>query len=268
MSAIQLFANHQGMSLAAAQAAALPVGPFDPTRPLKYWFDPNGGEMYNVFQEDAPGYVGTMMVPSAQSSTLNIPGSFVYPAYAPAPCIVTMLGPYGPTSTGDLSNSVCLQAYAQAILDEIAFLYPGKTLKLQQGMTGIFQYLYPDMRRQWDIVDQDGAIVISNVQALIALQNSGGMNAPGAWATTLSGGLPVWIVTPQVINPPAGAVILPVPIRALLPGEAIVPVTNNPFQAGSFEVVNGAIQIAAVKAAIAQETALLAQLEAQFPGAA
>lgn len=256
------------MTLAAAQAAGLPVGPFDPNRPLKYWFDPAGGEMYNVFQENAPGYVGTIMVPSLQSATLNIPGSFTYVAYAPAPCTVTMLGPYGATDMGDLSSQVCYQSAAQAILNEIAFLYPGKTLKLQQGMTGMFRFIYPDNRREWDIVDQDGYIVISNVQSLIALQNAGGVDAPGAWGPKLSGGVPVWIVYPQVLNPPADAVILPVPIRALLPGEAIVPVTNNPFQAGSFEVVNGAIQIAAVKAAIAQETALLAQLEAQFPEAA
>jgi hypothetical protein len=217
------------------QATGQQAPPFDPTQPLKGWADPApSGQPYLVFDSTAvaTGYVSQMTLTPAQAAQLNLPGVYNYPAYVSPPTDAMEVGPYGPI--GQVSpDQVCMQAGAQEIGNQIAPLYPGRTISVVQENNGVFHYIYGlDPRRQWYIQIGNTAVL---AQALIETQNGHGAGAPGDWALT-SMAL-TWIYDPPVTTAPASAVTVPVPIRPLLPNEEIVNLPGSLFnQTGSWVV--------------------------------
>jgi hypothetical protein len=270
VSQLALFPDHTGTTLQAAQAAGLPVKPFNPNQAIQAWFDPAPADgIYNVLDTTnaAGGYIDQVVVAPAQAAVMNLPGTYAFPAYAPAPCIVTLMEGGMVAGGGDISSDVCLETDAQEIVNEIAPLYPGQTLTAILLGTGVYSYVYAagELRREYAI--KSGAQTIAgNVQALIQAKNAGGVGAPGNWRLVALPGSAytalTWVPTPQITAAPAGAVTLPVPIRPLGPGEAIVPVTGVLPGSNAFQVVDAAAQRAAIQTQIDALEAELAALPA------
>lgn len=217
------------------QATGQQAPPFDPSQPLKGWSDPApSGQPYLVFDSTAAatGYVSQMTLTAEQASQLNLPGVYNYPVYVSPPTDAVEAGPYGPVGPAS-PDAVCLQTEAQAIANQIAPLFPGQTVSVLQQNSGLFHYVYgSDPRRLWYVQVGNAAFV---AQTLIEARNGHGAGAPGHWTLT-SAGLN-WIYDPPVTAAPAGAVTIPVPIRALLPNEQIVHLPGSLFnQAGSWVV--------------------------------
>jgi hypothetical protein len=228
-------------SRAAAAAAGIAVGPYNAAQPIKGWALPAGG-VFSYFDPNSPatGYVGTMPpLSDADAAQINLPGAYTYPAYTVAPCPITWAG-----GSGDVSGFVCLKADAQAVMALIQPLYPKVTLSLAETDQGQFAFAYAagELRREWAIEPLG-----KNAQELIAAMNAAGAGAPGSFALVTIEGFPnqlVWQAAPQVTIAPAGALTLPVPIRALNPGESIQPVTGVLPGSNAFQVVNTAAQLA------------------------
>jgi hypothetical protein len=200
--------------------------PYNVALPVKGWTDPNcaANTIYTVFDATAAatGYVVQLSVPLADCG-VNLPGAYTYPAFVPpAPTDATLVGPFG--SVGNVSaDSVCLKADAQALANTLAPLYAGSTLTVvDNSMAGIYHTVYgQDPRRQWGIsISATSLPGVMYAQPVIESAARFGVGAPGHWSLApLSPGLPAalnWVQDPQVINAPAGAVPVPVPIRALL----------------------------------------------------
>ncbi|HLY16627.1 MAG TPA: hypothetical protein VKR61_05355 [Bryobacteraceae bacterium] len=229
------------------QATGQQAPPFDSTRPLKGWMDPApSGQPYNVFDAtaSATGYVAKLNLDPADAATLNLPGVYIYPAYVPAPTDAMEWGPLGPIGPLDPST-VCTQPDAQQTANEIAALYPGQVLSIQQENAGVYHIVYgTDPRRQWYIVVGAG----SNAPALpagslIAAKYQQGVGHPYHWAMQPAAGSSnqkpelTCIFDTPVTAAPAGAVIMPAPIRPLLPNEQIVHLPGSLFsQAGTWVV--------------------------------
>ena len=258
----------------AAQAAGVMVGPYDPAKPIKQWVDPTGGSiLYNVFDPSAAssGYVSQILVSPLDARNLNLPGAYVYPKFSPPPCVVTMSGPYGQVGAGDISSFAALAGDAQAMLNQIAPLYPGKALTLVEGEVGQYTFNYGTCAsRDWVIMSgsANARVTIGNAEQLIAAQNANGVGVPGSWKILPLPSEPkytvlTWVPMPQVTTAPAGAVTLPAPIRPLMPGESIQPITGVLPGSNAFQVINTSAQIALLEAQIAALQAQLAALQAQ-----
>ena len=217
------------------QATGQQAPPFNAAAPIKGWTDPSpSGQPYNVFDPNAAatGYISQVTVPAAQAGSVNLPGVYNYPPYVAPPTDAMQVGPLG--TIGPASpDQVCLQSDAQAIVNEIAPLYPGQTITIVQEPPGVYHYVYGvDPRRQWILQIGNTGMV---AQTLIEAKNAHGAGAPGHWALT-SVGL-TWIYDTPVISAPANAVTLAVPVRALLPNEKIVKLPGTLFnQAGTWVV--------------------------------
>jgi hypothetical protein len=247
--------------------------PFNPALPLKAWFDSvalgaDGPAAYIVFDSTsaATGYEVAMGVP-ASSAGVNLVGTYNFPAYVEVPTDATETGPFGPVGLVE-PNTVCLLADAQALAVAIAPLYPGKTVSvLDNSAKGIYRIVYGnDPRRQYGITVSGGGPSWQFAQSLIESKYVIGVGSPGHWAIAQEGmtafaGL-TWMADPQVTTAPAGALSVPVPIRALLPNEQfqLVPPSNPLFSVATWMVVRTDMQLAVTLVQIQQ---LVAQYNAQ-----
>src|ERR1051326_1259676 len=87
ISVLNLFPTYASRA-AYQQATGQQAPPFDPSQPLKRWFDPAPtGQSYLVFDSSAAdsGYVSQLAMPAAQAARLNLPGIYNYPAYVSPP---------------------------------------------------------------------------------------------------------------------------------------------------------------------------------------
>src|ERR1035438_3983508 len=113
--------------------------PFDPTKPVKNWFDPApNGQPYLMF-DTAAGKLITMPLPVSIAATVNLPGTYNYPAFVETPkdamqnCMVSEIA-----STPIDPATLCLVPEAQAIAKAIAFLFPDrKSTRLNSSHLGI-----------------------------------------------------------------------------------------------------------------------------------
>jgi hypothetical protein len=272
ISDLNLFTNYVDRAAYLA-AVGTQAPPFNPALPIKGWADPApGGQPYLMFDAGAPpAYTVELAVPAAAAGAVNLPGAYNYPAYVETPTDAELVGPYGPVGPIP-ANEVCLEADAQTVANAISPLYPGKTLTVMENSNaGIFYTVYgTDPRRQWAIA-ANGAQLIPYAQSLIEAAREYGVDAPGHWALAPLVGAdaafpPVltWVEDPQVTVAPAGAVTLPVPIRALLPNERfqLVSPSNPLFGQASWMVVRTDLAPAITLAEVQQ---LVAQYNAQ-PG--
>jgi len=283
ISALDLFSVYSTRA-AYQQATGQQAPPFDSTLPIKGWADPAPtGQPYLVFDSTATatGYVNQLTVPPAQASQLNLPGTYNYPAYVPAPTDAQEMGPYG--AVGGVSPDViCLESDAQAVANAVAPLFPGQTLTvfetMQQGQS-VYYYSYPadEQRRCWAFqatINNFNATVFA--QQLIEAQYTHGVGAPGQW-TLSSTGLN-WVYDQPVTAAPANAVTLGAPIRPLLPNEQIVHLPGSLFNPSGTWVVertdlpqpaapeSTSQQLSDLQAAVAALQAALQALQAKLGG--
>jgi hypothetical protein len=243
ISALYLFAVY--LTRASYQATfERQAPPFDPTKPVKNWFDRDAnGQPYLMFDTTA-GKLITMPLPAAIASSVNLPGSYNYPAFVETPtdatqnCLVSEIAP-----TPIDPATLCLQTEAQAIAKAIAFLFAGKTVTVAQQAYGMFYGVFPadELRRQWCIlvngVSPYGAGFDLHAKTLILGRDSGGVGAPQHWIYAPADGEPAndptvqSIPDEQITLVPAGAMTLPVPIEPLAADQqfVLVPPSNALF---------------------------------------
>ena len=241
-----LFPNYA--TRAAAQSAGVYVGAYNEALPVKGWADPSGtGGNYSYFDPTAEstGYVSELFIPPSQAAVYNLPGIAYFPPPVYLPCIVTQGG-----YSNDLSDVVCNESDAQTMLTTLQnyepALFPNKTLTLKEDQGGMFpiQYAATETRRKWMILVN--GVSIGPAQAYIMDMNKFGVGAPINWVMEF--GEPQAVEVTQVQTAPTGAVVLPMPIRALLPGESIQPLPSKPPGAIAWSVVNQAEQLTAAQA--------------------
>ena len=244
--------------------------PFNPALPVKQWLDPNPtGQPYLAFDTTA-GKTVELPIPAAVASAVNLPGAYNYPAFQDTPTDATLDWPYGVVSQIN-SDTVCLLPNAQALLPQLQPLMPaGKTLSVvDSSEVGVFHTVYgTDPRRQWGLAIN--GVFDCYAKTLLLQQAAGGVGAQGHWLYGPLSGEPVttlylqWIQDPQVTEAPAGAGLVPVPIRPLLPNEEfqLVQPPDPLFGTATWMVVRTDLQPAVTLAEIQQ---LVAQYNAQ-PG--
>src|SRR5579862_9722823 len=250
ISALDLFPVYATRA-AYQQATGQQAPPFDASKPVKGWADPapaSNPVTYTVFDPAAPVNVGVgggggygvvtqlAPMPVGQASRLNLPGTYNYPAYVSPPTDAQQVGPFGPI--GPVSaTTVSLKSDADALAAELAPLYPGQTINVQEENTGVYHVVYGlDPRRQFYLVAGTSSGAPSFLaQSLIQNKNFNGVGAPGHW--TIQSNVPTWVPVQPVTTAPANAVTLPAPIRSLLPNEQIVHLPGSLFtQAGTWVV--------------------------------
>jgi hypothetical protein len=248
---------------------------YDPTQPIKAWSATASqvppGTLYPYLDpaNAAGGYISYQMAPSDPAATNN-PGFYNAPQYVIPSCVVQEAGPSG-VSFPDIGPSVCSPALAQYFLNTFQALYPDKKLGLLQFTPPApFSYVYPDDRRMFMLTGLTPQ-ALNIQQFFVGPMNAAGVGLPGSWQDSKSNpGYPVWVSTPQVTSAPSGAVTLPVPCRALLPGEQIQNVVaSTPFGTSGLFVFDNAATIQFLQAKVladqqqlAADQAALAQAQA------
>lgn len=278
VSALNLFPVYATRA-AYQQASGQQAPPFDPAQPVKGWVDPApSGQPYLVFDSTAAstGYLSQISVPAAQASRVNLPGTYLYPAYIAKPTNATELGPFGPVGPAS-PDMICLQSDASAVATTLAPLFPGQSLAVFETMKqgqAMYYYAYPadEPRRAWAFqVRINGSLTTMFAQQLIEAQNVHGAGAPGHWALGATG--LTWVYDPPVTAAPANAVTLAAPVRPLLPNEQIVHVAGTLFNPSGTWIVERTDlpqapapetsdqQLADLKAAVAQIQAALSAIQ-------
>src|ERR1017187_339626 len=227
-SLLALFAANY-LTRAAAQAAGLYVPPFNAAAPIKGWIDPSGaGGFYDVLAPLSPqtGFVTQIYVSPAQAAVLNLPGVEIYPVYTAAPVLASQAYMGQVIAMGvDISGIAMLPSLAAdlAAALESAFASQGTITTMDNTQLSGWTIEPPSAARVIYLILTGPAgnrVCGWNAQDLYASSQRTGAGAPGTWSVG-SYNVPTWTPTPQASTAPAGAVTLPAPIRALLPGEAI-----------------------------------------------
>jgi len=157
--------------------------PYDSTRKVKFWVDPNPGAGPTVTYQvlDPNANVISLTLSISEASTLNLPGHPDYPAYAPTKSTATFTQSGIPIYFG-VSLLSDAQALAKAfgltdaaIFDELAVFQAGVDIS----------YPADDPRRAWAIRFAAGGF--TEVAQLLAQQNANGVGAPGEWVKDAAG---------------------------------------------------------------------------------
>lgn len=184
--------------------------PYDATRAPKQWFDStaSGPSTYSVVVN---GAVTSITLPEHEAKTVNVPGRYVYETYSPAPTQARLSGP-----TGDIgiipARSLSTKLEADAIAAQLSC--PGSVREFVPSPP--FKYTFPadEPRRQWLVCEKWHA------GEKLAQMNAFGIGAPGKWSRVDSGEF-LWTPTTPVDGLQDTTPAVPVPVRALLPGEVI-----------------------------------------------
>lgn len=210
------------------QAFNVQPPPFDSTKPVKTWFDStqpcvtNSSVTYNKMFVDSSGKTSIVpfTVPSCDAAVVNLPGSYRYTDYKPAPtkafakcpptlknCTDIALNPEQLSTLGD----------AQAIRDMIDSSLMITELKQSPGAYS-FVYTYPadEQRRLY---------YIGNTNVGFLIKAKGGMvSSPGKFVS--SNNTYSWVKDASIDTGVNSTNVLPTPVRALY--------ANESFAAGPF----------------------------------
>jgi len=189
--------------------------PYDGTRDVKSWVDPNPGPGPNVTYQmlDSQSNIIKVTMPISEASTLNLPGHPDYPPYAPAKSMAkfALSGIPIPFGVSNLSDAQALVKTfgltAAAIFDEMASF----------ASEGAITWPADDARRSYGITFVSGAV--EEVARLIAQQNANGVGAPGGWIKDAAGN---WSWRSGLASDSATTSVMPVPIVPLTADEHIV----------------------------------------------
>jgi len=199
---------------------------FDPTQAVKRWTDPAKaalppGELASYMTFDPrSGTEVPLKITNGVAATANVPA--IYPRYAPNPPTTPATLTAARTGTTPLvmavaANSLSTLDQANALATEI-----GPALGLQFNVTiwaqpGWVFNANNETREQFMLTAP--GIVAANVGNLLSLKNTNGVGSPGSWSLNANGQIlwnAVTVPQPTAATPPD----MPVPVRALLPGES------------------------------------------------
>ena len=209
---------------------------YDPTQPTKSWaatVDQDGNPItdgtpsvtfnYWVPAGNNPPAWGSFTIAGSEALAFNIPGLEVYPAYVIAPTPATQGGDIQAPNTIPADQlSTLAQAQALAAAWGLADPVIADTYDTEFSP---FSINYNGETRLWLTIDWNGTLI--NVGEVLVLMYAAGVGAPGAWvvsgaAYVANGSEPLWVSTYPTTDPPLNAAMIPVPQRALLPGEIFV----------------------------------------------
>jgi hypothetical protein len=190
---------------------------FDPTRPVKAWFDSSAAERlpgevvtYSVVRKVAnemAWQVAPFVITAEQAAHVNLPGAYRYPAYKPAATPATVgaqsLNPVYLTSYDEATN-LAKEIGAQQVYEAPVPTIPGQDINWNG-----------EARRPWHVRMVNGHAYAAGI--LIAQKCARGVGAPGFWRLSQQGD-PVWQPLEQIASVP-NANVMPVPVRDLLPNE-------------------------------------------------
>lgn len=212
---LALFKTYSRESYRSAFGLEAPA--FDPTRPVKAWFDstvdashPENVAVYKVPGLDAQKQwtLRQLVIKASEAASLNLTGSVQYAEYVIRPTEASRAG------AGINPIYMSLESEAREWMK-----YFGGTDLDDEGRGGIFPTEYPpsEPRRMWYFMYRGLPI---NVGALLFNRHRRGVDAPGHWDTT--GTDPRWIPDPPA--PTGLAESYPareMPLRELLPNEKL-----------------------------------------------
>jgi hypothetical protein len=202
--------------------------PYDGTREVKSWVDPNPGAGPTVTYQmlDSQSNIVSVRLSIGEASSLNLPGHPDYPPYVPAKsaavfALSNIPIPFGVSNLSDARALVKTFGLTDAaIFDEMASF----------ASEGAISWPANDPRRAWGLTFASGAV--EEVARLLAQQNANGVGAPGGWMQDTAGN---WGWRSELASDAATTNIMSVPIVPLTADEQIV---VGPF--GPMIVVNGA----------------------------
>lgn len=182
---------------------------WDPSRPVKTWFDTSGGTTYNVPSNVTnPASIVPMALSASDAASVNLPGVVPFPAYVIQPTVALRAGfPINPIDLSDLTD-------AQEIAKELGL---GASTVFDATPTGPLGVVYgTETRRMYDILTSKGPL---SAGRMLADKLQYGLGRGGKWDmnafTWLPDALPPDGIHSGVSNVPA----VPMPIRELLPTE-------------------------------------------------
>jgi hypothetical protein len=221
-------------------ASGVDAPPFNPLYPIKQWFDPAGGTSFDVLNgsDTAPALVPLAM-PSAEASTVNLPGAASFPAYVIAPTSATQQL----TIAGHVFPATAIDPSTLSTLDQanaLAKVCGGTVVDQDATPSQFFVVVWSgETRRRFKIQFTSGPGTpadpnrTSYVGQIIQSLNAKGVGAPYHWsASQLAVGLlqPVF----EFVADGSGVTAkVPIPIK-LQAGEAVKSVMVGP---GIFTVV-------------------------------
>lgn len=250
LDALNLFALYDTVEAYEAKFGVLPPA-FDPTKPIKQWFDstqenqPDGWQSeYMTLQTVLNMQTGTaqlvlpprfvqMFIPAVQAAAVNIwGGPPIYPSWVSSPTVATITDVNGfvsgvdPNLLSSLDDANTLNTVLGGTGVQIYVMAPGP---------GDFQINYgTETRRQYYFIDSNGQL--QWVGFLLRQQYVNGVGAPGAWVNVsvpIPGNMAqktwMWQASAVPQGPPQNAEVLPVPMRQLYTA------TNPPPIGGAFE---------------------------------
>jgi len=199
---------------------------FDPTQAVKRWVDLSraalpAGDAANYMVFDASsGTEVPLKISNGVAAAANVPT--IYPKYAPNPA--TTPATLTAARPGTMPLLIAVPANSLSTLDQATTLAAeiGPAVKLQFGVTiwaqpGWVFNANGETREQFMLTAP--GIVAENVGNLLALKSANGVGSPGSWSLNANGQI-LWnavpVPQPNASTPPD----MPIPVRALLPGES------------------------------------------------
>jgi hypothetical protein len=193
---LYLFPRHTRATYREAFGEEAP--PYDPAKRIKRWFDSTAMEVsrrdaadeavtYRVHDPGDPTGLKLLMMTRGEAAAVNLPGSVVYPKYAPAPTQAWVNGPDG--SAAFPVQYLCSREQAEEMAQELGEV---GQLPAMQVPNGPYMVVWgQETRRPWTIQFKGQTIY---AETLRRAKFAGGVGAPG-WFDT-SGAEPVWVPGP------------------------------------------------------------------------
>jgi len=198
--------------------------PWDKSKPIKRWFHTGAASTENyLYFNDSAKQLQVMTMSAEEAASINLPGSYDYPAYviAPTPATIISMGSRYPVRADVLSAEEDARGLAD-ILQRFLGPVPAIQVRESDSFTGVNLAVDwgAETRRAWTVVIGSQAY---SVGLLLRTRNLNGVGAPGVWNVKV-GLAPTWApASPgetgeQDIRPE-----VPIPCRALQQNESIRP---------------------------------------------
>lgn len=205
--------------------------PWDKNRRIKRWFDsealgpPGGLFSYKIVAKGPDGKPGfaPVAISFEEAQTVNLPGQYEYPKYAlpPSRAFVNAYDANGSVIGRNIVPPEELATWAEAEelradLNDIGISAIDVT-ENQYG--GPYAVIYPpdEPRRMLVVVLANGSA--HSVQRLLCQKNAAGVGSPGRWASLPNGSVQWVSEIPQETGEFDPRPEVPIPCRALEPGE-------------------------------------------------
>ncbi len=221
---LQLFARHNRETFLATFGQQAPK--WDKSRPIKRWFDttlePGTKVTYSVFNDAKKGFQQLPMT-AEEAALINLPGTVAYPKHVVAPTAARIVSASGafPMNATLLSTQDEANNLAVVIMGS-----DGRVAESDAFAAGNFSIDWgTETRRAWVIFSASNPTVRYSVAGLLKQQFANGVGSPGTWIFPFTAQVPpVWAPeAPGDAGEQDPRPEVPIPVRSLLPNEAVKP---------------------------------------------